>query len=50
MTELEFIVYNYYCSREKFLENVKSFGVDEFKTKFKNRKTHDDLVHLAHID
>lgn len=32
------------------LENVKSCGVDEFKTKFKNRKTHDDLVHLAHID
>ena len=35
---------------EKFLENVKSCGVDEFKTKFKNRKTHDDLVHSAHID
>ena len=32
------------------LKNVKSCGVDEFKTKFKNRKTHDDLVHSAHID
>lgn len=47
MTELEFIVYDYYCSMEMFLENVKSCGVDEFRTKFKNCKTRDDLVHLV---
>lgn len=47
MTELEFIVYDYCCSMKMFLENVKSCGVDEFRTKFKNCKTRDDLVHLV---
>ena len=47
ITELEFIVYDCYCSMEMFLENVKNCGVEEFRTKFRNCKTHDDLVHLV---
>jgi hypothetical protein len=47
MFELECIVYDCYCSMEMFLENVKSCGEVEFRTKFKKCNSHDDLVKLV---